>query len=96
MDDMRSGPENHNDVPRDRKSKDDKAPNEKDDVDKAFIAKKGSPYLNTAQAAHYLGLSPRTLEKMRADGVGPKYYRKGRSIRYLVRDLDGWTAIKSD
>jgi len=60
----------------------------RDDVERATIAKKGSPYLTTKQAAHYLGLSPRTLEKMRAKGVGPKFHRIGRSARYLVRELD--------
>jgi excisionase family DNA binding protein len=65
----------------------------RDDVERAAIAKKGSPYLTTKQAAFYLGLSPRTLEKMRAKGVGPKFYRIGRSARYLVRDLDAhWSA----
>jgi len=62
----------------------------RDDVERAAIAKKGSPYLTTKQAAHYLGLSPRTLEKMRTKGIGPKYYRVGRGVRYLVRDLDEW------
>ena len=32
---------------------------------RAAAARTGSPYLNTAQAAHYLGLSQRTLERMR-------------------------------
>ena len=66
--------------------------NEKDDVEKAAIARKGSPYLTTKQAAHYLGLSPRTLEKMRSKGVGPRFHLIGlRSKRYLVRELDKWS-----
>jgi len=62
----------------------------RDDVERAAIARKGSPYLTTKQAAHYLGLSPRTLEKMRTKGIGPNYYRVGRGVRHLVRDLDAW------
>jgi len=39
-----------------------------DEIGRAQRAKKGSPFLNTEQAAFYLGLSPRTLQQLRADG----------------------------
>jgi hypothetical protein len=35
-----------------------------DEIVRAANAKKGSPFLNTDQAAHYVGLSRRTLEKI--------------------------------
>lgn len=64
----------------------------RDDLDRAQHAKKGSPFLNTAQAAFYIGLSFRTLEKMRLDGKGPRYRRHGRHVRYHIDDLDDWSA----
>ncbi len=47
-------------------------------------------YINTKEAAHYLGLAVNTLEKYRSIGnKGPKYYRISKSaIRYKVSDLD--------
>jgi hypothetical protein len=44
-----------------------------DEAERAARAKKGSPFLSTAQAAFYVGLSRRTLEKMRVVGGGPPY-----------------------
>lgn len=59
---------------------------------RAAAARTGSPYLNTAQAAHYLGLSQRTLERMRTLGVGPSYRKHGHHVRYLIDELDRWSA----
>lgn len=49
------------------------------------------PYLNTRQSAHYLGLSLRRLERMRAAGEGPRYRRHGRLIFYHIDDLEHWS-----
>ena len=46
--------------------------------------------MNTAQAAERVCLSPRTMERLRAAGKGPKYLRIGRWIRYRAEDLDKW------
>ncbi len=46
-------------------------------------------YFDTRSAAEYLGLSPKTLEKLRWQGGGPAYYRLG-GVRYLQDDLDEW------
>ena len=62
-----------------------------DHVNRAANARKGSPFLNTAQAAHYVGLSHRTLEKMRIAGGGPKFRKHGRYVRYHIDDLDHWS-----
>ncbi len=43
-----------------------------DAEERAAKAKKGSPFLSTDQAAHFIGLSRRTLEKMRVHGGGPE------------------------
>ena len=62
-----------------------------DEATRAANAKKGSPFLSTAQAAYYIGLSRRTLEKMRVVGGGPKYRKHGRYVRYHIVDLDDWS-----
>lgn len=66
-----------------------------DEIIRAANAKKGSPFLDTAQAAHYVGLSRRTLEKMRVAGGGPKFRKHGRYVRYHIDDLDGWSAARA-
>lgn len=63
-----------------------------DEIVRAANAKKGSPFLSTAQAAHYVGLSRRTLEKMRVMGGGPQFRKHGRYVRYHIGDLDKWSA----
>ena len=49
-------------------------------------------YLDTKQAAAYLGLSVKTLEKLRVTGKGPRYAKAGRRVIYDRRDLDKWVA----
>ena len=58
-------------------------------------AKKGSPFLNTAQAAFYVGLARETLEKMRQQHRGPRFRRHGRYVRYHIADLDAWSEASS-
>ncbi|WP_137390339.1 helix-turn-helix transcriptional regulator [Rhodoligotrophos defluvii] len=66
-----------------------------DEIIRAANAKKGSPFLDTAQAAHYVGLSRRTLEKMRVAGGGPRFRKHGRYVRYHIADLDDWSAARA-
>lgn len=55
-----------------------------------------NPYLRCERAAAYLGVSPRTLEKWRRQGHGPRYVRLGsRLVAYLQRDLDAWATRQS-
>ncbi len=67
-----------------------------DDAARAAKAKKGSPFLTTAQAAHYLGLSARTLERMRRRGKGPRFRRHGGEVFYHIADLDAWSNRNPD
>ena len=46
-------------------------------------------YLDTSQAARYLGISPKTLMRMRVTGDGPRYAKAGRRVIYDRLDLDG-------
>ena len=53
----------------------------------------GDPrYLTTAEAAAYLRLSTRTLEKHRCIGTGPRFRKLGRIIRYTIPELDRWAS----
>jgi len=48
--------------------------------------------LTVLEAADYLRLSTRTLERLRCTGLGPKYVKAGRSVRYQQSALDEWIA----
>src|SRR3546814_17732937 len=61
-------------------------------MDDAREARARSPFLNTKQAAAWLSLSARTLEKMRVRGRGPRYRKHGGVVRYPIADLDSWSA----
>jgi predicted DNA-binding transcriptional regulator AlpA len=51
----------------------------------------GAPrFVRTQQAAAYLGLSHRTLEKHRTYGTGPAYRKLGGRVVYAVEDLQAW------
>lgn len=62
-----------------------------DEIARAAKAKKGSPFLSTEQAGFYLGLSPRKMQSMRAEGKGPPFRRHSRYVRYHIDDLDSWS-----
>lgn len=62
-----------------------------DDIDRATRAKRGSPFLNTDQAAAYLGLSGRSLKRLRVRGEGPVFRRHCRFVQYHIDDLDAWS-----
>ncbi len=47
-------------------------------------------FLSNGQAATYLKLSPRTLEKLRVIGGGPVFRKFGRRVIYALSDLNNW------
>lgn len=49
--------------------------------------------LRTQEAARFLGISLRTLEKHRTYGTGPTYRKIGGRVVYAVDDLQAWSAI---
>jgi predicted DNA-binding transcriptional regulator AlpA len=49
--------------------------------------------LRTKEAARFLGISIRTLEKHRTYGTGPTYRKVGGRVLYTVEDLQAWTEI---
>lgn len=49
-------------------------------------------YLRTPEAARFLSLSHRTLEKHRCYGTGPRYSKVGGRVVYRVDDLQAWVS----
>ena len=52
-------------------------------------------YLTNDEAATFLRLSPRTLEKQRVIGGGPRFRKFGRRVMYAVSDLDAWADART-
>ena len=48
-------------------------------------------FLVTEEAAELLRLSPRTLERLRVSGGGPKHRTHGKRVVYAVSDLLTWS-----
>jgi predicted DNA-binding transcriptional regulator AlpA len=53
--------------------------------------------LRTPEAARFVGLSIRTLEKHRIYGTGPRYSKLGGRVVYRLEDLQAWVdaAVKA-
>lgn len=66
-----------------------------DDITRANRAKRGSPFLNTDQAAAYLKMSSRLLKRLRRDGKGPTFRRHSRFVQYHIDDLEAWSQDNS-
>jgi hypothetical protein len=52
-------------------------------------------FLNNAEAAEFLRLSPRTLETQRVIGGGPRFRKFGRRVMYAIEDLEAWANARS-
>lgn len=52
-----------------------------------------SRYLRTSEAARFLSLSGRTLEKHRTYGTGPEYHKIGGRVVYSIADLMAWAKL---
>lgn len=52
-------------------------------------------YLTNDEAAALLRLSPRTLEKQRVIGGGPRFRKFGRRVMYALSDLEAWADARS-
>ena len=47
-------------------------------------------YMRTPEAARFVGLSIRTLEKHRIYGTGPRYSKLGGRVVYRLDDIQAW------
>jgi excisionase family DNA binding protein len=50
--------------------------------------------LTQREAATLLKLSVRTIERLRVSGVGPRFLRLGRSIRYRLTDIESYISSR--
>lgn len=50
-------------------------------------------YLRTPEAARFVSLSIRTLEKHRIYGTGPRYSKLGGRVVYRLEDLQAWVEL---
>ena len=58
-----------------------------------MAAQPHSIFLTESEAADYLGISKKTLQRWRFDHKGPAYAKlNGKLIRYHQADLDEWMA----
>lgn len=51
--------------------------------------------LNRQDAADYIGLQKSTLEAWATHGRGPKFFKSGSKVWYLVKELDRWIEERS-
>ncbi|WP_245581990.1 helix-turn-helix transcriptional regulator [Phyllobacterium phragmitis] len=54
------------------------------------LSNEAKRYLRTDEAALFLGLSVRTMEKHRCYGTGPIYRKLGGRVVYALADLEHW------
>ena len=52
-------------------------------------------FLTSAEAAEFLRISHRTLERFRVEGTGPKFMKAGRRVLYREQDLLGWLETRT-
>ncbi len=60
----------------------------------AEAASRERRYLSNEEAADFLKLSPRTLEKQRVVGGGPRFRKFGRRVVYALDDLVSWAEAR--
>lgn len=47
-------------------------------------------WLSPGQLASYIDISERTLEEWRRKGIGPRFVRIGKHVRYKLADVDAY------
>lgn len=50
-----------------------------------------SPFLSVSEAAQYVRLKKRTLDKMRCSGEGPYFRKHGGRVFYEINELAEWS-----
>jgi hypothetical protein len=55
-----------------------------------------SAFVNTAQAAAYLGTLPGVMLNWRSQRRGPRYHGSNDFVRYRLADLDLWMAARAN
>lgn len=63
---------------------------------KSSVAVEAPRFLRSAQCAEFLGVSRSHLERMRADGTGPRFTKISKKvILYALADVEAWVAKHS-
>lgn len=62
------------------------------EVSALALAATNDEFMSNDDAANLLGLSPRTLERFRLEGRGPKFFKFGRVVRYRRSMTLDWAA----
>ena len=52
-------------------------------------------FLTQTEAARYLRLSQRSLERWRVSGFGPRFTKAGRRVLYQRKELDAWAEART-
>lgn len=58
------------------------------------MSKTNTLYMSGREAAAFLGLSPRTLDRYRVNGDGPAFHKFGNRVRYARADLEAWASAR--
>lgn len=56
---------------------------------------RAASFVNEMVAAEVLDLSPRTMRQLRWRGGGPRFYKLGNRVKYLIADLHAWAASRA-
>ena len=67
------------------------------DANKSILTpSRGAAYLTADEAADYLRVSAKTLERWRVEGSGPRFFKAGPGLRsrvlYRQSDLEAWVS----
>lgn len=61
-----------------------------------ILPTKKSPFYLPKEAARYLRLCPKSLEKYRIAGIGPTFRRHGGKVCYHEDDLESWSLKQTE
>jgi predicted DNA-binding transcriptional regulator AlpA len=64
------------------------------EINSLALAATNDNFMSSDDAANLLGLSPRTLERFRLEGRGPKFFKFGRVVRYRRSMTLDWAAAQ--
>ena len=59
-------------------------------LDKSFTSPSGKATLTDVEVARRLGVSRFTVRSWRLKGVGPRFLKMGRAVRYRPQDVDDY------
>jgi len=65
--------------------------NNRNAEERAQFARQTRPYLTNKQVAYHLGVSLRTLLRMRRDETGPRCRMHGGTWVYHIDDVEAWS-----